>query len=145
MSASTEALKALFNKGHYVEIVERWGRERSSLDALTSKQRLLVAQAAFQVGQISSAFEITRRENAASLPPDLRSRCEALLGLIDRRHGHWDAAQKHFHLSLQLAKEARHPKQIGWSYLWLFRTLAELGPAARVAAMVSEVRASITR
>jgi DNA-binding NtrC family response regulator len=145
MALTLQATKALFSRGEYGAIIAQSDLNRPSLQSLSSKHRLLIAQAAFQAGNIPVAADIVRREYALSPPPELRARCEALLGLIERRHGNWDAAQKHFHVSLQYAKEARHARQIGWSYIWLFRTLAELGPADRAAGMLAEVRAAVTR
>jgi DNA-binding NtrC family response regulator len=145
MALTLEATKSLFSRGEYGAIVAQTDLKRSSLQSLSSKHRLLIAQAAFQAGNIPIAADIARREHGLTLPPELAARCEAILGLIDRRHGNWDEAQRHFQISLQHAKEARHQRQIGWSYIWLFRTFAELGPADRAAGMLAEVRSAVTR
>ena len=84
MALTLQATKALFSRGEYGAIIAQSDLNRPSLQSLSSKHRLLIAQAAFQAGNIPVAADIVRREYALSPPPELRARCEALLGLIER-------------------------------------------------------------
>src|SRR5690606_2780039 len=111
----------------------------------TPKHRLLIAQAAFQNGDIGVARDLATREKAATTTSELRARSEALLGLVERRQGNWNSARTLFQASLQAAIDSKHAVQIGWSSLWLFRTLAELGPAEQATGMLPEVRSAIAR
>src|SRR5687767_12876422 len=140
-----DAAKSLFRLGRYAELMEQCGLEPTSLRSLSQEHRVLLAQAAFHAGNIDGAVRIARRENVAETSPEIRSKCEVILGLVQRREANWDSALRHFQLSVQFAKEAESVMQLGWSSVWLFRGLAEIQPTDALAAMLNDTRKYVTR
>jgi hypothetical protein len=137
---------SLTRDGRYVELVASVGAELESLQSMPQEFRVLVAQALLHAGDSARALAIAARDAQSNgTPPNLRSKCEIIIGLIERRNANIHEAARHLHLAVQLAKESGDPAQFAWASIQLFRMAAETQPPDGLAALFKQTRDCVTQ
>jgi DNA-binding NtrC family response regulator len=97
----------------------------------------------FHAGDTTRAATLIDRENNAGSPPQVRSRCELISGLIKRRQGDLSSAEVHFKSALHFAREAGDSDQVAWAALHSFRTRAETQPHDSLHKALRDVRREV--
>jgi gentisate 1,2-dioxygenase len=141
MTTTFQATQALFRLGHHARIVAEHGSYARLRHTIAPEHRILLAHALFHTGETESARAIVQDENHPHAPISLRSHCELISGLIQRRAGEIASSHKHFEAALRLAREAKDYGRAAWAALQRFRTLAETQPGDQtLGATMTDVR-----
>jgi DNA-binding NtrC family response regulator len=146
MRLTQSAVEALLRRGHFQEIASDKELTPARVNALPSMDhRLAIAEALLRAGQIETAKRIVNAISTRNAPPDVRCRCEMLLGLAAREIGAFDEASRHLHASVRVAKDAGFTSGAAWSLLTTLRLVAERQPREVVSSLLQEVRNLVTR
>jgi DNA-binding NtrC family response regulator/tetratricopeptide (TPR) repeat protein len=139
-----EQTRQLFNAGRYLEIVSHGNYPERELATMHAEQRVLLAHAMFQAGQIGRARQIVERERERATGI-VRSRYELLLGMLHRHDAQLAKALQHYNTAFQIAHEHGEDLDVAWASLYRFRLLAQLHGSDELAPMLAEVRRHVAR
>src|SRR5688572_25587069 len=144
MSLSPSAVESLFRAGKFREIVT--GAERSRLEPTFPVDRLLtIAEASARGGQLERAKRSVCDALQRSSHPNVRSRCELILGLVARDSGLFDEALQRFQTSARIAKECGDARVGALSLLMALRTISERQSIRAVDSLLAGARSLTTR
>ena len=128
MAITLEVAERLFTQGELNELVRLVEERETSASALAPNIRIVVAHALALMGEWDRASHLAELECHSPTSPIVRSRAEAVMGLVRKGEGNFSAAVHHFHAALRLARESGDAERAAWSQLHFFRLLIESHP-----------------
>ena len=145
MSLGFEAAQSLFRRGQYADIAADQDSRLERATSLAPEHRILVAEALCRAGELDTAVSLAKRHNISQTSPSIKARYEAIVACAYRRDADLGRAIHHLQAAFHLAKESGDPSAIAWTGLQLFRTAAQLRPAAALEPLLRDVRRYVTK
>jgi hypothetical protein len=127
---------ALFRRGDLRELIQSNDSFLNSPQRGDPRLRVLLAHALALTGQLQRADQLALLDRGADTPPSLRSRAEAVAGIVSHMRGNLQTARHCFQLSIRHAQEASDPEQLAWAHLHLYRLLVNGHPMEGVVSLL---------
>ena len=138
---TSDRLDLLFRCGQYGDVL-KVAHENGGAVSLESHDKVLVAHAFAMCGSTSQAEKLLIA--LGSLPLKVRARAEQVLGVCSQSRGDVSAAIHHFGSAMRLASECKDKERRAWAHLALLRLHVYTESAESIAAMLRDVRRSVT-